>query len=305
MAAGLGLALCTAMVSAESGEATHPIKLTRAMAPGQSFDYGGEGMVEQTVNGTIMGQSAPTNTTRIVVRLKSEMTVDTVDEHGRPTNTTHVVKSGAITENGEVIYEFDAGSKITTAVNGHMTDIDVDGMPAPHHLLDALRLVTSLDGEGPTEDAMYGSTTPRTVGETWPADIAALQAYFQSQMDHPIELEQISGSSTLESVFEFKGQPCAKVSTKLSTDGTIPGLGDLPPGATLEQASMVTSFESLYPQNTELAWVARSGKMDMHLVMDQPGMGRLASKTGIVVNMSMSPATADAMATVPDGVVEP
>jgi hypothetical protein len=135
------------------------------------------------------------------------------------------------------------------------------------------------------------------VNESWPIDVQRTLEDFQRQTAQPMTADQVSGHAILKSIEEYEGQPCLRIYTEMTTDGAIPGLDALAPDARLEDAGMTAKLEGLFPEDPSQPCRALSGQIEFHLVLVQ-GPSRLRSGTTMVVNRTMSPLDAPAVATV-------
>jgi hypothetical protein len=279
-------------------EASHEIKLNRPMKVGQKFDLKAECMIVQKSGGTIMGSAVGAETTRYIVRLDSELEIVDVDKHGRATETEQVIRSCVISKNGQVIRDEKAGTRLRAWRRGEDKGIEVDGVAVADETAGVLEMVCCLEHDGATDDELYGSSEPRKVGETWPIEHDAVLADFQRQTSTPIQSKQLSGEMKLLEALERDGEPCLKVFNRMKLDDAILGLGPMPPGATLEEASTDIKIQGVFPRDATKTWRSRSAQIELHLVMVQPGAGTLRSDTSVVLNLELTPGDSGEVATV-------
>jgi hypothetical protein len=100
-----------------------------------------------------------------------------------------------------------------------------------------------------SEPALFGSATPRKVGEKWDLDPKVLAELTPRKI--LLDKKNMSGTMTLTDAVKFKGVPSLKVRTKMSiphykpADGSLGGV--MPRGFEFVYGLLDADFTSLYP----------------------------------------------------------
>jgi hypothetical protein len=286
--------------AAEPGETTYPIKLSRPMAPGQTFEFGGKSTINVRVSYIDEDGFMPLSYTTTVVDFDSVMTVNTVDEDRRPTKTTHAVKRCVVTEDDIVAYQLDPGAVLVVSGRGSDTVFEVDGLAVPPDVAETMSMVLLNGADGPTEDEMYGTTTKRSPGESWPMDITAYLAFHDVDKDSLPSDARLSGTIRLATAAKHRDQPCLRIAVDEECHNLLPGPGNLPPGASYERRVAKTTKETLYPEDLDRAWVSRSHHGDLQFAMNMSDLSTIQARALTDATWTMTPVGVVGKATTPD-----
>ena len=109
-----------------------------------------------------------------------------------------------------------AGTKLVAKLHGEKTLFSINGNPVREDVEAVLSRLIYLapPGKAIDHDALYGSRTPRRVGESWPVNAKAVVEAF-GRRDMRIDEDDVSGTVKLAAVEEYEGQPVLRVEANL------------------------------------------------------------------------------------------
>jgi hypothetical protein len=96
---------------------------------------------------------------------------------------------------------------------------------------------------GAKTDALYGSASPRSVGESWPINAAGIAAD-NTQPKMQVQAKDVAGLTTLKELGQMNGTPLMWVENATTAQLHIEGV---PFGFKVDRAEMKTSMKSLLP----------------------------------------------------------
>ncbi len=170
LAAVVFVTLISLTVSAQK----YPIRLDRSEKAGQSYHLVATSTDKTTVDITVSDQNWATRKRFTVLSSK----ITRADSNGPILpNGTQVIAS---IQNGQTVYE----------VNQKLVDEAVAG---------ALRSVITLHLASVADDDMYGTSTPKKIGESWPISVDAMKKLLK-EIGSQGGRQEITGSGTLEKV---------------------------------------------------------------------------------------------------------
>jgi hypothetical protein len=118
------------------------------------------------------------------------------------------------------------------------------GQPVAPELADALSMVLSAHASDVTDDQVFGSATPRRVGEQWPmADAVAEQDLARSAHINA----DLSGSTRLVETTRVAGTPCLVLEGTMT--GRLSGLPNLPPTASFDSGFLEATQRGAFPSD--------------------------------------------------------
>ncbi len=131
-----------------------------------------------------------------------------------------------------------------------------------------LELVTNVHLSRRTDDDVFGTDEPQSVGESWPihAEVAAEDLSRIPMMT--FTPEQLSGETTLVELAEVDGVPCQLL--RSSMDGQGFELTNLPPGSTLRSADLEMRRAGAFPLDTSRQPLRSRTEMAMRMVIQLP-----------------------------------
>lgn len=157
-----------------------------------------------------------------------------------------------------------AGARIelTRAAKKADAKVTVEGRAASKMVRDALDALSSLKTHtGPSDNDIFGTTAPQAVGAEWPANVALAEADLAAR-GIVVAPGSLQGSSKLVSVSSDGGVDCLEIESHVRV-GSLRSLKDLPPGSTVEDASIDVVFHTSLPVDASRV----EPRSDMRLTM--------------------------------------
>lgn len=146
-----------------------------------------------------------------------------VDDHGHTTEEASTIR--AFTGQTKTTAEkpiLQPGQKILAKIQGHETTFIIDGKPADKSLAPLLNQFFHLTpSDEVTPDDVFGSTTPRRVGDSWPINPDRMAASFLDTQ-YEVDPKNISGTVHLASVETYENQPCIKLQADVTVKHVMP-----------------------------------------------------------------------------------
>ena len=167
-----------------------------------------------------------------------------------------------------------APGTVVQVVRGDAQPIRIDGEPVEAPLAELLGKLLS-DGPDRDEDAVFGTDEAQPVGGTWPIDRArAVQELGRGGLE--MDPERVSGEVTL---LERVEAPVEALRLRASFHAEGFAMAGLPPGATIQQATVDASMTSLWPQQGLRLEREEESTTEMHVELlietQQEGSGTL------------------------------
>jgi hypothetical protein len=146
----------------------------------------------------------------------------------------------------EVLAQAGAHVVVTRAAKKEDALATVDGRPASKSVRDALDAIMILTTHaGPSDDEIFGTTAPQSIGGEWAVN-GPLAEKDLSVSGIIVAPGGVSGKTKLLGVQSVNGVDCLELQNAM-TIGAIQSTGGLPPGSTVENASMDVALHLLLP----------------------------------------------------------
>ena len=259
---GLGLGPASALAADQQ---TYPIQLVRAFAAEQQYDLvaSGSETIRNRMNRT--GERGSDQTIRRAIDLEAEVTVAAVDEQGLPTRVALRVGKLLIRIDEQEHRPVEAGQTIIAARQGGATAFSIQGGGAlSAELSEVLAAVVDLVPPPVNLDEVYGSTSPRRVGERWSVDSAAASRLF-SHMQLIARSRDVDGHVELAGIAERDGHRCLELTAELDVSRLSFPPGALPGGMQVQEATVTQRIEGAYPADEKLPPLRESAVLAMSL----------------------------------------
>jgi len=243
------IVLAVAASAASAAERKYEIKLTRPMKVGAVYRLSGDGAVRKDM--TVQSGD------EILQRVKEErrfaldasVKVLEVDKHGEETKVSMTInKCVQVKEEGESEL-LAKGTVVVGRAEGLREVFEVEGRPVTPDAGEALDLLISLSTGGATDDEVFGTRNPRSVGESWGINAAAA-AKDARRNGILITEEEIKGRMTLEKAVKVGDTECLQIRGTLTVAKVpVPGL---PPGMKVRKGEVRVVVSGLFPVDTSL-----------------------------------------------------
>lgn len=254
-----------------SGEA-YPIQLERPSVVGARWDETHEVHVDTTRKTQQAGQAQDSFRSRVTTALRADGEVIAADEAGRGTHYRYQVSSCTRLEDGVRRALLRSGQivEVRRDPSGAETLMSIDGQPASAELEDQLSEVFPELTPSASPDHIFGSETPRRVGERWDANLAVLIPDFERFTPFRVNPEQARAYSEVLRVTSFDGND--GIDVRSTFEAINARMTTLPEGATMRRSRLSTIREGFLPFNLTLPSTrhAKSVEMEMELAVPTP-----------------------------------
>lgn len=146
----------------------------------------------------------------------------------------------------EVLAQVGTHIVVTRAAKKEDALVAVDGRPASKSVRDALDPMVNLTAHtGPSDDEIFGTAAPQSIGGEWTVN-GPLAEKDLSTSGIIVSPGGITGKTKLVGVQSVNGIDCLELENTM-TIGAIQSTGGLPPGSTIQNASMDVALHLLLP----------------------------------------------------------
>ena len=250
--------------------ATYPIHLQRAHHVGERYLLVDEVTQREERTVTAGGQVLESVDRTTTVRLAAAVEILEVDEHGKAARLRYQVQSCERSGGGsnETLLRQGQVVEVATAANREDARVTIGGAPATDEQLDALDAVLTLTRSGKDEDALFGSTTPRAVGDSWQPDLAAIAEDLGTASPFRLDPSHMSGSVRL--VERRNEGPVAGLVVETSLEATDATMDGLPPGTNIRRGEVSMELGGFYPLEESMPPLVQTTQLVVSLGIDVP-----------------------------------
>ena len=251
--------------SAFAQSADHQIRLDRLPERGSSWDVRVDARLEERAVSIVCGERHAIETQTVVVVLDAVATVDNVNEAGVPVAMNYLVNECTLTRDGITTIMAQPGStlRVSTLQDGQ-TSFAVSGGTLQPSWIAALRIVAGLDAPSGLRDSVFGSTVPRSIGESWPVDDGlAMSAGGWAELS--AGQGRVDGKTTLREVRRRDEMDCLLVEGRLEVTGSPAAGGPL--GLEPTESRWMLHHESLLPVDGTLPAVEETSRTHAQLIL--------------------------------------
>lgn len=238
----------------------HVIRFERPRAVGSRYRVEANG--EKSMHMERRGVSDPVRDERTVVRFVAVERVLAVNALGSPTHSEFTVDTFEVERAGTRITALARGTVVSferaTTPTGE-PNIRVGGAPVAEEIADALGIVVSRKVSGVSDDEVFGSTTPRRVGERWNINSAVAERELAASGLGDVQLR---GQVRALEVTTVDTLPCLVLEATMT--GRLSGIPNMPPTATFVSGSLETTHRGAFP----LDGTSRPPTGEMSMVLD-------------------------------------
>lgn len=265
--------VATTSAGAEAGpaEGQYSILLSRPSRVGETYR---EHIVHRRARGrrvTVNGAVAEETAEELELEMVSTVRVLAVASNGATTLLEHHVESCVLRDaNGERAVVPPGGVLRVTRVAGIAGEgaIELVGEALGQETTELLDMVISTTYSPRGDDGIFGSATPRRVGESWAIDRAAAAQDLNKIPSIRVREDQLSGSTTLHAVEEIDGVPCLVIQAELTAANI--DMPNAPEGTTLESAQIQARMGGAFPVDEHLGRLREVEELVMDVRMRIP-----------------------------------
>ena len=188
---------------------------------------------------------------------------------GKPNRVSVEIGKLERTENGVKTEVLPPGTAVIAYATNGSTAFQIKGNEVGSNIFRALSLVINVSVDDWTIDEVYGTSERKKVGDTWNANISALEKMLKSRPDPTMIMTNVAGRTTLKDV--LKDPSGDRLLVEIETSANFlptkerPGVTVAPPGMLMK---MTVTGE--FPTNSTRQTVAESVKWNMsgRMLMD-------------------------------------
>jgi hypothetical protein len=178
---------------------TYPIKLDPHEKAGQTYHLVATTTDSTTAEATASGKLLKKAEDSFTVELSANVTIEEVSSSGWATRKRFTVLTSKITRGSNTGPILPNGTEVVAFIQNHQTVYEVNQSLVDEEVVGALRAVITLHLASVADDDMYGTPTPKKVGESWPVSVDAMKKLLK-EIGAQGGTQQITGTGTLEKV---------------------------------------------------------------------------------------------------------
>ena len=259
----VGIVIATTAATAQS---PHTIRLTRPVAVGHSFHVVATGSMDVVTTMVTGAAVENASTIKLSATFDAVGRVIKVDDVGRPIGIAYTVNECKMNQHGYTSTIIDQGATLIARQGRTQTKFFVKKKRFTELEQQALETVAGMDVYLLTKDDMFGSVHPRNVGERWPINSEAVAMEFQRYTPQKVEPGNITGSTALVELMDFRGQRCQVLRTEFHSIEALPGFEEMPRGTRLKSADIKATTYDLLPVDMQQPRTADKIRIEMDIV---------------------------------------
>jgi len=178
---------------------TYPIKLDPHEKAGQTYHLEATTTDSTTAEATVSGQLIKKAEESFTAELSANVTVEEVSSSGWATRKRFTVLSSKITRAGTTGPILPNGTEVIASIQNGQTVYEVNQKLVDEEVAGALRSVIGLHLASVADDDMYGTPTPKKVGESWLVSVDAMKKLLK-EIGAQGGRQEITGTGILEKV---------------------------------------------------------------------------------------------------------
>ena len=191
----LALVAVSLGVAQTSSPQRYPIKLDIPDRVGERYHVDASSTQRRIVTTTFPGQFAQTTTDEFTIELGADVSIEAV-EKDVATRKRFTIVNSKITKGGSSRPLLPEGSVVVASRDKDRTVFHVNEKPVDEQTTAWLLSLIALHTAGVGDDGMFGTKTPKAVGESWPISIDEIKKLLREM--GASGSGEISGSGTLE-----------------------------------------------------------------------------------------------------------
>ncbi|MFK7988028.1 MAG: hypothetical protein AB8I08_18555 [Sandaracinaceae bacterium] len=267
----------------------HTIQLTRPAAVGDRFQERGLFTRRRQQRVTVDGQAVEEETTEQVLEMALSTQVMEVNARGAAMVTVHTVERAVLRDANGESQVVPVGSvirvrRVVRSGSGEEGSIELVDGTLSEEALDVLDMAFSTTVSPTGDDDVFGTDTPRQVGDSWPIDTGRAAQDLNKIPSITIAEGQVTGQTQLQSVEEVRGVRCLIVRGEMRAEGF--DLSNLPEGSEVTTSQMDIVMIGALPLDTEIHRLAEATEMRMHVRVELPAAEGRSAQMEMVVEQA-------------------
>ncbi|MBA3939076.1 MAG: hypothetical protein H0X38_16640 [Planctomycetes bacterium] len=209
---------------------------------------------------TLAGAPQPARDQVVAAELSAKAEVLAIAADGREITTAFTVTTSTVTRAGVPGELLPKGTVITADSSGGKTVFSINGAAAAPELAQALEVVIHMSNpKNRNDDQIFGSTTRRAVGDSWPVDGAAAVADLVREGKLQVDPADFTGKTTVVELVPGGSAPALRISAVMELGKVAM---PLPPGMSVTKGSFTGHFTGLFPVDVSKRSLSQSMSMD-------------------------------------------
>jgi hypothetical protein len=189
------------LVSFTVSSQRYPIRLDRSERAGERYHLLATSTEKTTANVTVSDQVLKKDEDVVAVELSADVTILEAGSNNWATRKRFTVLSSKLTRAGSTGPILPNGTEVIASIKNGQTAYEVKQKPVDEEVAKALRSVISLHLASVADDDMFGTPTPKKIGESWPVSVDAMKKLLK-EMNAQGGRQEITGSGRLENVVD-------------------------------------------------------------------------------------------------------
>ncbi len=277
------LLLAVAVVPAQAAD--YEIKLARTAKVGDHYAVVSKGAMEQHMTMTLAGAPQPARDQVIAAELSAQAEVLAISADGREITTAFTVTTSAVTRAGVPGELLPKGTVIKADSSAGKAVYSINGAAAAPELAQALEVVIHMSNpKNRNDDQIFGSTTRRAVGDSWPVDGAAAVADLVKEGKLQVDPADFTGKTSVVELVPGGSAPALRISAVMELGKVAM---PLPPGMSVTKGSFTGHFTGLFPVDVSKRSLSQSMSMDANFDCAGDMQGKPMTMT-IVIKQGIS-----------------
>ncbi len=178
---------------------SYPIKLDPHEKTGQTYHLVATTIDSTTAEATASGQLIKKAEESFTAELSANVTIEEASSSGWATRKRFTVLASKITRGSNTGLILPSGTEVIASIQNGQTVYEVNQKPVDEEIAGYLRAVISLHLASVADDDMYGTSTPKKVGESWPVSVDAMKKLLK-EIGAQGGRQEITGTGILEKV---------------------------------------------------------------------------------------------------------
>ena len=177
----------------------YPIKLDRHEKAGQKYHLVAWSTDKITADAAVSDQILKKSEDVVIVEMSADVTILEASSSNWATRKRFTVLSSKVTRAGSTGPILPNGTQVMASIQNGQTVYEVNQKLVDEEVAGALRAVISLHLASVADDDMFGTSTPKKIGESWPVSVDAMKKLLK-EIGAQGGRQEITGSGILEKV---------------------------------------------------------------------------------------------------------
>ncbi len=264
----------TAPTTSGGTDATYEVRLHRAAIVGKQHRIVTHGEHHETSQVRVGGKIEKNTREDAVIAFRAVERVVSITDQGKSKRDEYTVEQFETTPQDGTATVLVAPGQVLTVDRGKRSEdtvVTLNGAAVPKPVKQALGLVISMSNGGAVDDDIFGSTTRRAIGASWPIHGAVVASDFA--LGTGIQAT-FTGETQLLQRTTLQNTDCLEFRAQMN--GTVSKMPDMPEGTTIRTGTMIATFGGFEPLDLTSRALKNATSIEIHIVMELPAKGQRA-----------------------------